>query len=267
MLVIGTLWSEYWELLTRRPPPGDIDPHSQARALLETRSIKVPERFEKHDLADLPAQISSDVRIVEAARRVDGRVTQFLAGGFELLNRYQLAPSNARALITAAMDARRFAQEISSEFLRAAAPGYLDNDTWNSLDDNWFEEGLEYVTKRCLGVPGPLTRVRLRPDQSGSLRVNYQLSDYLEEVGRTERRYAIPPRAFWDFAAKFAPTADDVLELAHAAQSRGRFRRAAELYIQTARAGNLEALIYLSDYRQRANDHIAASFNSFSAAI
>ena len=258
MLILGTLWPEYWELLTRRPSPGVADPHSQARALLETRGVMVPERFERRDLTDLPTEVASDARIIEATRRADGRVTQFLAGGFELLNRYQLAPPEARALIIAAMDARRFAQEISYEYLRAAPPGYLDNDTWNDLDNNWFEEGLEYATKRCLGVPGPLTRVRLRPSQSDSARVTYQLSDYLEEVGRAERKYAIPPRTFWDSAAKFAPTVDDVLDLAYGAQSRGRFRCAAELYIHAAKAGHLEALTYLSDYRQRANDHIAA---------
>ena len=258
VLILGTLWPEYWELLTRRPSPGVVDPHSQARAVLETRSVMVPERFEKQDLTDLPAEVVSDARIVEATRRADGHVTQFLAGGFELLNRYQLAPPEARALITAATDACRFAQEISSEFLQAAAPGYLDNDTWNNLDDNWFEEGLEYATKRCLGVPGPLTRVRLRPSHPDSARVKYQLSDYLEEVGRAERKYVIPPRTFWDSAAKFAPTVDDVLELAYGAQSRGRFRCAAELYIHAAKAGHLEALTYLSDYRKRANDHIAA---------
>jgi len=185
-------------------------------------------------------------------------VTQFLAGGFELVNRYQLAPPEARALITAAMDARRFTQEVSSEFLRSAAPGYLDNDTWNILSGNWFEEGLEYATKRCLGVPGPLTRVKLRPGQSDSAQVTYQLSDYLEEVARAQRKHAIPPQTFWDAAAKFAPTVDDVLELAYGAQSRGRFRCAAEIYIHAAKAGHLEALTYLSDYRRRASDHIAA---------
>jgi hypothetical protein len=156
VLILGTLWPEYRELLTRRPSPGVVDPHSQARALLETRSVMLSERFERQDLTDLPTEAANDARIIEATRRADGRVTQFLAGGFELLHRYQLAPPEARALITAAMDARRFAQEISSEYLRAAAPGYLDNDTWNNLDENWFEEGLEYATKRCLGVPGGL---------------------------------------------------------------------------------------------------------------
>ena len=258
VLILGTLWPEYWELLTRRPSPVAADPHSQARALLETRSIIVPERFERQDLTDLPTEFASDPRIVEATKQTDGRVTQFLAGGFELVNRYQLATPEARALITAAMDARRFTQEVSSEFLRSAAPGYLDNDTWNILGDNWFEEGLEYATKRCLGVPGPLTKVKLRPGQPNSTRITYQLSDYLEEVARAQRKHAIPPQTFWDAAAKFAQTIDDVLELAYSAYSRGRFRCAAELYIHAAKAGHLEALAYLSDHRKRANDFIAA---------
>jgi hypothetical protein len=258
VLILGTLWPGYWELLTRYPSPGDGDHHSQARALLAARRIVVPVRFEEADLSDLPADAESDPRIMEAFRRPDGRVTQFLAGGFELLNRYQMAPPGARALVTAAIDARRFKQDISESFLQAAAPGYVDDDTWDSLDNDWFEMGLEYVGKRCLGVPGPLTRIRPRTGETDSVPASYRLSDYLEQVGRAERECAVPPQSFWDAAAEQAATAWDIVDLAYEAQSRGRFRCAAELYVRAAREGNLDALIYLSDHRRRANDNIAA---------
>ena len=245
------------ELLTRRPSPVAADPHSQARALLETRSIIVPERFERQDLTDLPTEFAATLGLY---KQPSNRRPRDTIPGRRVRASQPLPARHARgrALITAAMDARRFTQEVSSEFLRSAAPGYLDNDTWNILGDNWFEEGLEYATKRCLGVPGPLTKVKLRPGQPNSTRITYQLSDYLEDAARAQRKHAIPPQTFWDAPAKFAQTIDDVLELAYSAYSRGRFRCAAELYIHAAKAGHLEALAYLSDHRKRANDFIAA---------
>lgn len=257
VLVLGTMWSKYWDLLAERPLDAK-GAHAEARALLESRRIPVPDRFEEQDLSDLSSDVANDPRIMEAVRRQDGRLTQFLAGAFELLNLYELAPPEAAAMITAAVDARRFGQSISGDFLRAAAPGYLDDDSWNGLDDDWFEKGLEYATRKCLGVPGPLTKIRPRPGSQASAPNGYKLSDYLEQIVSDKRRTTIPPQTFWDAAGEFAPTVDDILELAHEVQSRGRFHCAANLYILAAKKGHLEALLDLAHYRKRAKDRPAA---------
>ena len=74
---------------------------------------------------------AGDARLAQAAAGAqDGQVIQFLAGAPELLARYRNAPPAAKALIHAAMDARRLGTGIAlpQAFLEAAAPGYLTDD-------------------------------------------------------------------------------------------------------------------------------------------
>ena len=71
---------------------------------------------------------AGDTRLAQAAAGAqDGQVLQFLAGAPELLARYRDAPSAAKALIHAAMDARRvgLGPVLLQAFLEAAASGYL----------------------------------------------------------------------------------------------------------------------------------------------
>ena len=118
-----------------------------------------------------PAQMgqlarAADARMVLAARSApDGEVIQFLAGAPELLARYRNAPPAAAALIDAAMDARRLGMGagLPQAFLEAAAPGYLTDDQWDALGEDWLEQALAYTAVPCKGARGPLTRIRPRP--------------------------------------------------------------------------------------------------------
>jgi TPR repeat protein len=267
VLVAGTLWPEYWDVLTRYPRPGTGDTHSQARELLVGHRVIVPETFGRDDLSTLSAEAADDPRIIEATQRPDGRVAQYLAGGFELLGRYGLAPPEARSLIDAAIDYRRFGggSHIPENFLLAAVPGYIDDNSWDNLGEDWFNKGIEYASRQCLGVPGPLTKIRARPHEAPTVRPVYRLSDYLEEAGRKERRYIVPPRSFWDAAAD-CEVGPSVLDLAYEAEARARFRLAADLYVRAAVEGNPEALIFLSDHRVGAGDPEAAEKLLYQAA-
>ena len=70
--------------------------------------LDVPDAFTGPSLRAVQAAAKADPRLDEAAEHAeDGRVTQFLAGAPALLERYRTAPAAARALIEAAMDARR----------------------------------------------------------------------------------------------------------------------------------------------------------------
>jgi len=105
VLALATLWPRFWDVLTARPD-GGADPHAQARELLAGRDITVPAAFTPAQMGQVAR--AADVRLVLAARSApDGEVIQFLAGAPELLARYRNAPPAARALISAAMDARR----------------------------------------------------------------------------------------------------------------------------------------------------------------
>ena len=226
VLVLATLWPQYWDALTARPATG-ADPHAQARELLVGRDIAVPSAFTEDQLRQLPA--AGDPRLAQAAEAAeDGQVVQFLAGVPELMARYRYAPAAARALIDAAIDARRLGMGIAVPlaFLEQAAPGYLTDTDWDGLGKDWLEQALAYTAAPCNGVRGPLTRIRPRPGDSAAPGTDCRLADYLEQQGRQDRRRHIPPAGFWAAAALFAHPAD-LPALAHAAEARGLLRDAA----------------------------------------
>ena len=162
VLVLGTLWPEFWAELTVRPQASE-DPHGHARELLTGRDIPVPAAF-------TPAQVrqmatAGDPRLALAAETAqDGQVTQFLAGAPELLARYRNAPPAAKALITAAIDARRLGMGVALPlaFLEAAAPGYLTDTDWDALSEDWLEQALADTAAPARGIRGPLSRIRPR---------------------------------------------------------------------------------------------------------
>ena len=166
VLVLATLWPQFWDALTARPA-GGADPHAQARELLAGHDITVPAAFTAAQLQQLSE--AGDARLAQAAAGAqDGQVIQFLAGAPELLARYRNAPPAATALIHAAMDARRLGMGIGlpQAFLEAAAPGYLTDTEWDALGEDWLEQALAYTAVPCKGVRGPLTRIRPRPARS-----------------------------------------------------------------------------------------------------
>ena len=259
VLVLATLWPGFWHALTARPADGE-DRHAQARELLAGHDITVPAAFTPAQMGQL-AQ-AADVRMVLAARSApDGEVIQFLAGAPELLARYRNAPPAAAALISAAMDARRLGMGagLPQAFLEAAAPGYLTDDQWDALGEDWLEQALAYTAVPCKGARGPLTRIRPRParhaarnrgDQPGSMAAAagplYRLADYLDQHGRAHRASQIPPAEFWSAAAAHAAPGDQAA-LGDAAHARGLYRDAAQLHKNAAASGNPRAALYLSD--------------------
>ena len=255
VLVLATLWPEYWHGLTTCSE-GGADPHAQARELLAGHDITVPAAFTPAQMGQLA--MAGDVRMVLAARSArDGEVIQFLAGAPELLARYRNAPPAARALIHAAMDARRLGMGagLPQAFLEAAAPGYLTDAEWDGLGEDWLEQALAYTAVPCKGARGPLTRIRPRSARRGDRPADlaaaagpvYRLADYLDQHGRAHRASQIPPAEFWSAAAAHAAPGDQAA-LGDAAHDRGLYRDAAQLHKNAAAAGNPRAALYLSDH-------------------
>ncbi|HTQ90550.1 MAG TPA: hypothetical protein VMK84_13785 [Streptosporangiaceae bacterium] len=269
VLVLATLWPEYWHSLTARPAPaGGKDRHAQARELLADHDITLPAAFTSAQMGRLAG--SGDARLELAARSApDGQVIQFLAGAPELLARYRNAPPAAAALISAAMDARRLGMGVGlpHAFLEAAAPGYLTGDQWDALGEgeDWLEQPLAYAAVPAKGARGPLTRIRPRPAASRAARSGprdsgeqlaggpggipggplYRLADYLDQYGRQHRKGQFPPPEFWFAAAAHAPPADQAA-LGAAAHDRGLYRDAAQLHKNAAAAGSLSSALYLT---------------------
>ena len=205
---------------------------------------------------------AGDARLALAARSApDGQVIQFLAGAPELLARYRNAPPAAAALIDAAMDARRLGMGagLPQAFLEAAAPGYLTDDQWDALGEDWLEQALAYTAVPCKGARGPLTRIRPRPARPrrprprGPARAAWlpprgrctgSRTTWTSTAGRTAPSQ-IPPAEFWAAAAAHAAPGDQAA-LGDAAHARGLYRDAAQLHKNAAASGNPRAVLYLS---------------------
>ena len=65
VLVLATLWPQFWDALTARPA-GGADPHAQARELLAGHDITVPAAFTPAQMGQLAGV--GDVRMALAAR-------------------------------------------------------------------------------------------------------------------------------------------------------------------------------------------------------
>ena len=193
VLVLATLWPQYWDTLTARPD-GGADPHAQARELLAGHDIAVPGAFTPAQVAGLAR--AGDARLALAAQSAaDGQVAQFLAGAPELLARYRNAPPAARAVIEAAMDARRMGMSaaLPHGFLETAAPGYLTDGEWDGLGEDWLEQALAYTAVPCMGAPP----ARAPPRSPGPSASAAPRSTGIWPLRANKARPEGPQRAYW----------------------------------------------------------------------
>ncbi|MFJ5780425.1 hypothetical protein [Streptomyces sp. NPDC093094] len=272
VLVLGTLWPEYAKEYTALPTPRAEDPHSRARELLASRTLTIPDAFDTRALAAATALAEGGDRLLADAltrARVDGRITQDLAGAPELLNRYQHAIPAAKALLDAAMDARRLGVglHLPQAFLTDAAPGYLTDLDHDQLTDDWAEQAYAELAEPVHGRHPLLRRTTPRPSQhppaptagvaepsprsAGPL---FRLADYLDQHGRTARRHLCPPASFWHAAHTHLTHPDDLDNLTREAEQRHRLQWAHHLRRRAADHGSTSALNRLAELRERTGD-------------
>ncbi|WNM32632.1 hypothetical protein RKE30_20565 [Streptomyces sp. Li-HN-5-11] len=242
VLVLATLWPVHWQRLTARRDP---DAHAQARALLEEGTrIRVPDSFTAADAHVLAAE-GSDPRLRRAREcAVNGEITQYLAGVPVLLQRYEDATADARALLDAAIDARRlgWGVDLPTEFLADAASGYLTRAEWDEYGEQWPAPALADTDEHRGGFPGPLTRVRPRRRLRQTAPVDRpacRLADAVEQHGRRSRADTFPAETFWtaSLAHADAPT---LITLAESARIRGLYRTQMQL-LATGALSNADA--------------------------
>ncbi|WP_052499534.1 SAV_2336 N-terminal domain-related protein [Streptomyces vietnamensis] len=197
VLVLGLLTPEVWNLLMTPPPAGAPDPHAQARALCrEALSIQTPR-----------------------------------TPGEDRISRYLSEPAPSRALLDAAIDARRCGHgpRLPLTLLRAAAPHYLPAPEQHS-SDIWLASALDSL---CADVPtGAALLSPVRPPAHETetwgehwLPEHYLLSDELERYGSWVRDGIEPPEGLWDALAAHA-SRHDLEAVARAARERGDTARA-----------------------------------------
>ncbi|MFF0572036.1 hypothetical protein ACFYT7_30970 [Streptomyces sp. NPDC004041] len=170
VLVLGTLWPEYAAQYTALPTPNGPDPHSRVRELLTGRTLTVPDTFDAPALAAANVLAKGGDRLLaDALNRAsaDGRLTQDLAGAPELLHRYQSGTPAAKAVLEAAMDARRLgvALHLPQAFLTDAALDYLSDIDHDQLTDDWAEAAFAELAHLVHGKQAPLRRASPRPQR------------------------------------------------------------------------------------------------------
>jgi hypothetical protein len=249
LIVLGTIWPEHWDILTRAADDGKHDPHAQARELLTGTNISMAESFDPRVLERLTRTPGQDPRLVEAATHArGGELTQYLAGAPALLDRYETARSAAKALLHAAMDLRRLGHgpALPLALLEACTPGYLSDHYWDDLDDDWFSSALTDTQQRCHGDHRPLTKIRPRPGQPEPAQPLYRLADYLEQIGRSGRKREIIPAAVWPELANHITNPADAAALGAQAHNRLLYHHAIPLLRPAAVAGNENAALRLT---------------------
>ncbi|WP_367323626.1 hypothetical protein [Streptomyces sp. HUAS ZL42] len=274
-LILGTLWPEYADRYTAMPTPGDADRHSRVRELLAGRTVTVPEAFDRDALRRAEALAKrGDLLLADTLTRtrVDGRVTQDLAGAPALLRRYEHATPAARAVLQAAMDARRLGVgvRLPQAFLTDAAIDYLSNRDYDELTEDWAEAAYADLARPVHGKQAPLRRTMPRPkrrppgsstpstEPAANTGPMFQLVDYLEQHGRTIRKHLCPPTSFWHAAHQHLTHPGDLRNLASAAHDRHRLQWAHALLERAADAGHINALIDLARIREKDGDRDAA---------
>ncbi|MFF5759819.1 helix-turn-helix domain-containing protein [Streptomyces longwoodensis] len=284
ILVLGTLWPEYAKQYTALPATGTADPHSRVRELLAGRTLRIPDTFDTHALAAAAALAKDGDRLLADAltrARADGRLTQDLAGGPALLERYRSGSPAARALLEAAMDARRLGVglHLPQAFLTDAAADYLSDSDWNQLTDDWAEKAYAELAEQVHGKQAPLSRITPRPQRhppGSSAPADipsprspgpvFRLADYLEQHGRTARRHLCPPATFWHAAYTHLTAPGDLYNLAEGAQSRHRLQWAHHLRLRAADHGSTDALAILVRIRERDGELESAANLALQAA-
>lgn len=274
VLVAATLWLDEWRRLSTDPGevPQAYERHhaeglAQVAALLEAADqIPIPQCVAGEDLEAMREASARDARLAIALKHAAAgktaqgaagkRITQYLAGAQHLLGWYETAGPSGRALIDAAIDARRLGHDnrLPQHFLTEAAEGYIDEADRGRFSDDWPTTALASATVKWRGLVSPLTRFRPRGGEAKPDEPEYELADVLEQAGAGARKFTVPPGEFWTAAARYAH-ADALGKLADAAQARGRYRDAAALHLKT---GSARALGLLAELREQAGDHVAA---------
>ncbi|MFG3094554.1 SAV_2336 N-terminal domain-related protein [Streptomyces sp. NPDC048202] len=162
-----------------------------------------------------------------------------LTPGEGRISRYYFEPAFSRALLDAAIDARRrgHGPQLPATLLRAAAPHYLP-----ASEQRGFEGRLaSALDSLCADVSvgaALLALVRPAAHEGATSRghghpEHYVLAAHLEQYGRMVREGIEPPEGLWDALAEHA-SRHDLEAVALAARERG----------DTARAERFEALVH-----------------------
>ena len=256
VVIIGTLWPEFYTTLTTLPVPGGPDPHAREREVLKlTDVVRIGPAFTPAEQGRARAAAARDLRLEIAMEAAGYGLTQTLAAAPQLVARWedaQAADPYAWAVLTAAVDAARLGASapLGADFLRAAAPGYCTSQQQAEAPENWFEQALAYATGKLHGATSALS-----PTGTGMGQVaGYTPADYLIQHATRERRSVHVPPSTWDAVLSHISDPADAARLAYSASNRLMYRYAIVLYRRAADADDRVAAKPLAGLLARRGD-------------
>jgi len=223
-IVVGTLWSDDYIARRELRQTNVVDRYAEDRKLLEfAEKISVHDAFSVGEYQKACAIGEWDARIRIALQSRDAGVTQVLAAGPELVERWEHAPAYPRAAMTAAADARRLGVRtpLPPDLLRDAMTGYLTPAERVVAPAAWLDEATSYGETKVSGAVAALSRVAGR--QSG-VPAGYVAADYLAQHLARVRRTQCPPESTWTALIERLDNADDLRGLCASAEARMRYR-------------------------------------------
>ena len=209
--------------------------------------VRIAPEFSPAEQDRARAAAARDPRLRVALEAAGYGLTQTLAAAPQLVARWedaQTASPYAWAVLTAALDAARLGARapLSTDLLRAAAPGYCTSQQQAEAPGNWFEQALAYATDKLHGAAAALS-----PAGAGMGQVaGYTVADYLIQHASRERRYARVPASTWDAILSHIRDPADAARLADSARNRLLYRYAIPLYRHAADAGDGHAARWLA---------------------
>ena len=254
MVVIATMWPQWYEQLTTPPPADlplsdaeDIDPHRHARQILASalRLVRLAS-FSDAERARATVLADEDPRLATALRDSHYGPTEVLAGAPQLMERLEHAANPyAKAVMTAAIDYRRLGHDapLTAELLQSAAAGYLTEQQIATALPDWFTSAIDYATRLLHGATSSLIPV---PGTSMGTIIGYSVADYLLQHGQATPRDIPPPTSIWDAAANHITDLSIRMALARAAVRRNLYQRAVPLAEPAADAGIPKAMLLLA---------------------
>ncbi len=255
-VIIGTLWPDRYTAYTVLPGPGGSDPHAREREVLKLADvIRITPEFTPAEQDRARAVAVRDPRLRAALDSPRYGLTQTLAAAPQLVARWEdakTASPYAWAVLTAALDTARLGARapLSTDLLRAAAPGYCTSQQQAEAPRNWFEQALAYATTKLHGATAALS-----PAGAGMGQVaGYTAADYLLQHASQQRRAARVPASTWDAVLSYIRDPADAVRLADSATNWLLYRYAIPLYRRAAEAGEEKAAARLAGQLVRRGD-------------
>ena len=256
VVIIGTLWPDRYTAYTTMPVPGGADPHARERQVLDLANIvRIAPTFSPVEQERARAAASRDLRLRTALASAGYGLTQTLAAAPQLVARWEGAQDAAPygwAVLTAALDVARLGARapLSTDLLRAAAPGYCTSQQQAEAPGNWFELSVAYATGKLYGAAAALSTEGAGMGQIAG----YTPADYLVQHASRRRRYVRVPASTWEALISHHRDPADIARLANSAESRLLYCYAMPLYRCAADGGDEDAAFALADLLAKRGD-------------